>query len=165
MNIVFRPIESTDAKAILHIYQQGIATGNATFQQTIPSWDDWDNSHLKVCRILAEIDGNIAGWVALSPTSKRYVYRGVAEVSIYIANAFKGKSVGKQLFKKLIEESEKENLWTLYSSIFPENIASIDLHKKLGFREVGYREKIGKMNGVWRDNIILERRSKIVGID
>jgi L-amino acid N-acyltransferase YncA len=147
------------------IYLEGIATGQATFQTTAPSWEDWDSSHTANCRFVALKDGEIMGWAALTPVSGRCVYAGVAEISVYIAEKARGNGVGTQLLNKLVEESEKNNYWTLQSSIFPENEASIKLHQKAGFRIMGVRERIGKMNGLWRDTVILERRSTTIGID
>lgn len=139
--------------------------GNATFQTTAPNWNEWDTSHLPHCRLVA-IQGNIvAGWAALTPVSGRCVYAGVAEVSIYIANEFKGKGIGKKLLQQLITESELHKIWTLQAGIFPENESSIQLHKTCGFRIVGIREKLGVTNsGWWRDVVLLERRSKTTGI-
>ena len=164
MNIVFRSMKKDDWISVAEIYRQGIESGNATFQRDIPTWDEWDSGHIKTCRIVASIDNEIAGWAALTPVSGRCVYAGVAEVSVYISNRFKGQKVGTRLLEKLIAESEKEGYWTLQAGIFPENKASLKIHENLGFREVGFREKIGKMNGIWRDTILLERRSRIVGI-
>ncbi len=149
---------------VAEIYKQGIDTGIATFQNDIPEWESWDKSHLPNCRIAIFEGSEMAGWAALTPVSGRCVYAGVAEVSIYIASNFRGKGIGEFLLNRLIEESEKEGLWTLQSGIFAENIGSIKLHEKCGFREIGYREKIGQKNGVWKDNVIMERRSKIIGI-
>lgn len=150
---------------VAEIYKQGIETGNATFQQEIPTWDDWNNGHIKSCRIVAVIDNEIVGWGALTPVSGRCVYAGVAEVSIYISNKYRGQKIGTKLLEKLIIESENEKLWTLQAGIFPENIASLKIHEELGFRKIGHREKIGKMNGIWRDTVLLERRSQLIGID
>ncbi len=150
--------------AIAEIYLQGIATGHATFQTEAPEWDAWDKGHLSFCRLAAFEDEEILGWAALSPVSSRCVYGGVAEVSIYVASNARGKGIGKKLFAQLIKESEANGLWTLQSGIFPENIGSIKMHEDMGFRKIGYREKIGNMNGVWKDNVIMERRSKIVGL-
>lgn len=147
------------------IYARGIATGNATFETTIPEWEDWDKNHLKGLRFVAIVEDNIAGWAALTAVSERCIYNGVAEVSVYVDDEYGGKGIGTALLQKLIDESEKNNIWTLQAGIFPENVASIKIHKKLGFRIVGYREKIGKMNDVWRDTILLERRSIKTGID
>ncbi len=160
-----RQMEATDWLSVVEIYKQGIETGNATFQQDIPTWQDWDNRHLTTCRIVLIKENEIAGWAALTPVSGRCVYAGVAEVSVYVADKFRGQKLGLQLLQQLIEESEKENFWTLQAGIFPENTASLMIHQKSGFRKVGYRERIGKMNGKWRDTILLERRSEKIGND
>ena len=151
-------------EAVKTIYEQGIATGNATFQTNAPSYKSWDDAHLKTCRIIAILNNDIVGWAALTPVSSRCVYEGVAEVSVYIATNARGKNIGSMLLQELIKQSEQQNFWTLQSGIFPENKASISIHEKNGFRHIGYREKIGKMGNLWRDNMIMERRSKIVGI-
>jgi L-amino acid N-acyltransferase YncA len=162
--VEIKPIQENDYPALAEIYLQGIATGHATFQTEAPNWNVWDNSHLLFCRLAAFDNDEMLGWAALSPVSSRCVYGGVAEVSIYVASNAREKGVGKLLFAQLIIESEENGLWTLQSGIFPENNASIKLHKDMGFRQIGYREKIGNMEGVWRDNVIMERRSKIVGV-
>ena len=159
------PLTETHYPAVREIYLQGIATGHATFQTDAPSWTEWDRSHVSHSRIIARDGGAIAGWAALTPVSGRCVYAGVAEVSVYIADAYRGKGVGDLLLKELIRSSEANNTWMLQSGIFPENEASLKLHYKNGFRMVGTREKIGKMNNVWRDTVLLERRSKIAGAD
>jgi phosphinothricin acetyltransferase len=159
-----RTITSADHAQLAEIYRQGIATGNATFQTVSTDWEMWDKGHLEVCRLAVFEGEKMAGWAALSPVSSRCVYAGVAELSIYIAADYRGKGIGKLLLTKLVEDSENAGFWTLQAGIFPENTASIQLHKSCGFREIGYRERIGQMNGVWRNNIILERRSKIVGV-
>lgn len=146
------------------IYEEGIATGNATFQQTAPSWEEWDNAHLKSCRLIAIENNEVIGWAALTPLSGRCIYAGVAEVSVYVSKDARGKGVGKKLLQALINESEQNNLWTLQAGIFPENTGSIKIHEACGFRLVGKREKIGKMNGVWRDTLLFEKRSDRVGI-
>jgi len=161
--LLFRPMTESDWSDVAEIYRQGIETGNATFQTDIPTWEEWNKEHLKSCRIVAEREGQIAGWAALSPVSGRCVYAGVAEVSVYISNNFRGQKIGTKLLGKLISESENDGIWTLQSGIFSENMASLQIHYNLGFRLVGYREKIGRMNGTWRDTILLERRSKVVG--
>lgn len=151
--------------AVKRIYEDGIATGNATFQTTSPDWEEWNGLHLSTCRLIALENNEVIGWAALTPVSGRCVYAGVAEVSVYIAESVRGKGAGKKLLQALITESEQHNLWTLQSGIFPENIGSIKLHESCGFRLIGRREKIGKMNGKWRDTLLFERRSKIVGIE
>jgi L-amino acid N-acyltransferase YncA len=162
--IHFRPMLHEDWLSVAQIYRQGIETGNATFQQFVPSWEEWNNSHLKTCRIIAMTENEIVGWAALSPVSGRCVYSGVAEVSVYISNNYKGQKIGTKLLNELITESEKEEFWTLQAGIFPENEPSLKIHLNTGFRQVGYREKIGKMSGKWRNTILLERRSKTIGI-
>lgn len=154
-----------DWEQVRKIYLQGIATGNATFQKEAPSWEEWNNSHILKCRIVARYEDKVLGWAALSSISSRCVYIGVAEVSIYVSQMSKGKGIGSILLKSLIEISEQNGFWTLQSGIFPENVSSIKLHNKHGFREVGRRERIGKMDGVWRDTILLERRSNNVGVN
>lgn len=150
-----------DVKAI---YESGIATGNATFQTGAPAWEEWDAAHIKTCRLVAVDNGALLGWAALTPVSGRCVYAGVAEVSVYIAENARGKGVGRRLLDALIGESEQHNFWTLQAGIFPENVASIKLHEACGFRIVGRRERIGQMHGIWRDTMLLERRSSKVGI-
>jgi phosphinothricin acetyltransferase len=154
-----------DWNIVSEIYKKGIETGHATFETKIPTRKKWDNAHIKSCRITAWVDTKIVGWAALSPVSSRCVYGGVAEVSVYVDTDYNRKGIGTKLLQELIRESEAAGFWTLQSGIFPENKASIKVHKNLGFREIGFREKVGKMKGVWRDNIILERRSKIIGIN
>lgn len=153
-----------DWEAVKQIYEEGIATGNATFQQQAPNWEEWNNDHLSHSRIIAKEDGTILGWAALTGVSGRCVYAGVAEVSVYVSDKARGKGVGKKLLQKLIEESEANNIWTLQAGIFPENIASIKIHNASGFRTLGVRERIGQMNGIWRDTVLMERRSKTIGI-
>ncbi len=152
-------------EAVKTIYEEGIATGNATFQTNAPNWQEWDNAHIKTCRIIATEKDEVLGWAALTSVSSRCVYAGVAEVSVYVAANARGKNIGTLLLKELVHQSEEVGYWTLQSGIFPENKASIYIHEKNGFRMVGYREKIGKMGNLWRDNISLERRSSKIGID
>lgn len=151
--------------AVKAIYEDGLATGNASFQSSAPSWEEWNVSHLVHSRVVAANHGEIIGWAALTPVSGRCVYAGVAEVSVYVSLNQHGKGIGKALLESLISESESNGIWTLQAGIFPENKASIKLHENCGFRLIGLREKIGKMNGAWRDTALLERRSKVVGTD
>jgi phosphinothricin acetyltransferase len=157
-------MQPEDWDAIRAIYLEGIATGNATFQQTAPDWKQWDQAHLTCCRLAARSDTGVLGWAALSAVSRRPVYAGVAEVSIYVAESARGQGVGNALMSTLMEASERAGIWTLQSGIFPENTASIALHQRHGFRVVGVREKIGCLNGRWRDVVMMERRSTAVGI-
>ncbi len=161
--MTIRMVNPEDYPSVKEIYELGIATGNATFQTEAPSWETWDKDHLKTCRLVA-IDETVIGWAALTPVSGRCVYAGVAEVSVYVHPNAQSNGVGKKLLEALIRESEKENIWTLQAGIFPENKTSLHVHKQFGFREIGYREKIGKMKDIWRDTILLERRSKTVGL-
>lgn len=149
--------------AVKATYEEGIATGKATFETTAGDWEKWDNSHLKDLRYVACEDDLILGWVALSPASGRCVYGGVAEISVYVRKSESGRGVGSELLKHLIIESEKAGYWTLQAGIFEENIQSIRLHEKCGFRIVGKREKLGQLNGKWKDIILMERRSSRVG--
>ena len=141
------------------IYLEGIETGNATFQTMAPEWEQWDAAHLAECRLVARAEDGVAGWAALSMVSTRAVYAGVAEVSVYVAARARGQGVGKLLLGGLIAESERHGFWTLQAGIFPENEASIGLHRAMGFRVVGVRERLGCLNGRWRDVVLMERRS------
>jgi L-amino acid N-acyltransferase YncA len=161
--ITIEPLSDRHWKAVRSIYLQGIATGNATFQQTAPDWNEWDAGHLKTCRMVARSEQKIVGWAALSPVSSRQVYRGVAEVSIYVADGARGRGIGARLMARLIVESEAAGIWTLQAGIFPENTASIKLHTSAGFRIVGTRSRLGSMHGCWRDVVLLERRSVTAG--
>ena len=147
------------------IYLEGIDTGHATFETAAPSWEEWDANHLKLGRVVAisADSGEVVGWAAMNRVSARKVYAGVAEVSLYVANNARQMGVGKALLNSLVQTSEQNGLWTLQASVFPENVASLTLHKSCGFRQVGTRERIGRLNGVWRDTILLERRSKLAG--
>lgn len=151
---------------VADIYRQGIETGLATFETEIPDWEEWDKSHLPHCRLIArDKERKILGWGALSPVSDRCVYGGVAEVSIYVSEAARGRGVGTKLLSELVKASETNGLWTLQAGIFAENKASIKLHEKCGFRIVGRREKLGQLRGEWKDVILMERRSGRVGIE
>lgn len=163
--IELKPMQPEHAEAVLHIYAEGIASGNATFNTVVPTWSEWSKNHHSHSRWVALEEGRVMGWVALSPVSSRECYSGVAEFSIYIAESARGKRIGSLLMKKLIEDSEANGIWTLYSATFQENEASIALQKKFGFRVIGTRERIAKLNGVWRSTFLLERRSIRVGID
>lgn len=158
------PLSARHWQQVRAIYEEGIATGNATFQTAAPTWEEWDKGHRTDCRLIAIEDGLVLGWAAISPVSSRPVYAGVAEVSIYIATEQRGKGIGKTLLRALIEASEEHQYWTLQAGIFPENIASIRLHEQFGFRIVGTRERIGQMDNRWRDTVLLERRSKRAGL-
>ncbi|MHB1921082.1 MAG: GNAT family N-acetyltransferase [Chitinophagaceae bacterium] len=160
-SITIRTFFDQDWPFLATIYQQGIQTGQATFQSVAPTWEQWDRSHIQCCRLVGEMEGIRVGWAALAPVSGREVYSGVGEVSIYVGTAFQRKGIGRILLGELIRQSEACGFWTLQSGIFPENIASIALHEKLGFRMVGYREKIGQLKGVWRNTVLLERRSSL----
>ncbi|MGB5321822.1 N-acetyltransferase family protein [Lutimonas sp.] len=161
--IIIRTMEPADWKAVSEIYKEGILTGFATFETEVPSWDQWNSNHIAVCRLVAVAGKKVKGWAALSAVSSRCVYGGVAEVSVYVAKNARGKQIGEQLLRELIAQSEKEGYWTLQSGIFPENTASIGLHKKCGFRKIGFRERIAQLNGVWKDNILMEKRSEKTG--
>lgn len=154
----------SDWPSVRAIYEEGIRTGIATFQTEVPSWEEWDQGHLQRCRFIAKAGDQILGWVALSPVSSRCCYKGIGELSIYIHPDSKGLGIGTLLLQKLIDESEKQGFWTLQSAIIKENTASRALHKKCGFREIGFREKVAQMpDGTWHDTILIERRSRVVG--
>jgi phosphinothricin acetyltransferase len=165
MEFMIEPLQAADWSQVCAIYLEGIATGQATFQTTAPDWAEWDAGHLAQCRLVARVGNNVLGWAALSPTSKRACYAGVAEVSVYIAAAARGQGIGKALLAALVAAAEEQGIWTLFSAIFPENEASLRLHLQNGFREIGRRERIAKLHGVWRDTVLLERRSRVVGIE
>lgn len=165
MSFVIDRMKHADWDEVRRIYLEGIATGNATFEAEAPAWEKWDAGHLPHSRLVARSADVIKGWAALSPVSGRAVYSGVADVSIYVGTAHRGEGVGRRLLEALINSSESNCIWTLQAGIFPENAASIALHKRCGFREVGRRERIGRMKEVWRDTILLERRSKVVGVE
>jgi len=157
-------MEASDWEAVSKIYAEGIATGFATFETNTPTYEAWDDAHMQSCRVVAIEDEKVLGWAALSPVSSRCVYGGIGEVSVYVGNNSRGKGAGRLLMETLIKESEAEGLWTIQSGIFPENQGSIELHKKVGFRYIGKRERVGKLDGVWKDNLLFERRSETVGI-
>ena len=159
------PMRAGDWPVVRSIYLEGIATGEATFETEAPSWEEWDAAHLSFARLVARAGDNVSGWAALSAVSRRKAYAGVAEVSVYVAAHSRGKGVGGALLEWLIQESEQNGIWTLQAAVFPENSATLALHNRCGFRKIGRRERISKLNGRWRDTILLERRSKTVGLE
>jgi L-amino acid N-acyltransferase YncA len=162
--ISIEPMVEQDWPAVRAIYVEGINTGNATFEKSPPEWASWDAGHLRVGRLVARSGDSMLGWAALSAVSSRCVYAGVAEVSVYVARQARGQGIGTKLLASLVEASEREGIWTLQAGIFPENAASVELHKRHGFRIVGTREKLGSMEGRWRDVLLMERRSTVSGI-
>jgi L-amino acid N-acyltransferase YncA len=156
-------MSSDDWDEVREIYLDGIASGHATFETQAPTWDDWDANHHQFGRLILKSNDLVVGWASLTKVSRRMVYEGVAEVSVYVASKARGQGFGLMLLERLIEEAESHRIWTLQASIFPENIASLRLHRTCGFREVGRRERIAKLNGVWRDTVLMERRSTRVG--
>lgn len=170
MDFRIEAMSSADWDQVSNIYREGIATGHATFEARVPEWEKWDSSHVVVPRFVVKKAGQVVAWAALSRVSGRQVYFGVAEVSIYVGANYRGQGMGSSLFSSFIQASEEKGFWTLQAGIFPENVASIALHKKHGFRVVGVREKLGKMtfgeaNKKWRDVVLMERRSPVVGAD
>lgn len=161
MNGVIDQMRASDWEQVRSIYLEGIRSGHSTFETEAPSWKSWDEGHHQFARLVMRDGETILGWAALSPVSKRDVYRGVAEVTVYVSGNARGLGIGRVLLEALIDESEKNGIWTLQASIFPENVASVQLHLGCGFREVGRREQIAMMNGVWRDTLLFERRSKL----
>jgi L-amino acid N-acyltransferase YncA len=155
-------MQPADWEAVREVYAAGIATGNATFELEPPAWEDWDRHHLPEQRLVACCDSQVVGWAALAPVSERCVYRGVAEDSVYVAPAFGGKGVGRRLLEALVRGSEAAGIWTLQAGILPENLPSLALHTRCGFREVGRRERLGQLAGVWRDVVLMERRSPLI---
>lgn len=154
------PMTPGDWEQVRSIYLEGIREGNSTFETDAPSWEDWDAAHHQFARLVVREENKILGWAALSPVSKRSVYRGVAELTVYVTESARGQGIGTALLYALIQESERNGIWTLQASIFPENIASAQMHLRCGFREIGRRERIATLNGVWRDTLLFERRSE-----
>ena len=165
MDITIESMTRADWKSVEAIYMEGIATGQATFEVEAPTWEQWDANHLSSCRFVARRHGQIAGWAALSPVSRRSCYAGVAEVSIYVTAGARNQGVGRILLHTLIQESERHGIWTLQGTTFPENSASLHLQSSCGFRVVGKRERIARQNGVWRDTLVSDRRSPTIGLD
>ena len=158
-----RDLRSGDWPEVARIFAEGIATGHATFETAVPSWEAWDAAHLPERRLVADRDGRVVGWTALAPVSSRCCYAGVAEVSAYVAEGAREQGVGAELLAALVERSERSGIWTLETGVFPENNPSLALLRRFGFRVVGVRERIGQMHGLWRDVVFLERRSEVVG--
>lgn len=164
LDIRIDPVRARDWPEVAAIYAAGIATGNATFETAPPTWEGFDTSHLPDHRLVARAgDGEVLAWAALAPISDRCAYAGVAENSIYVAEAARGRGVGRRLLTALLEGAERAGIWTVQTGIFPENTASLALHRRCGFRVVGVRERIGQLHGRWRDVVLLERRSPVVG--
>jgi L-amino acid N-acyltransferase YncA len=161
--MLLRDLRPDDWPEVARIFEEGIRTGNATFETEVPSWEAWDAAHLPAHRLVAERDGRVVGWIALVPVSPRECYAGVAEVSAYVAEEARGEGVGRELLAALIESSERAGIWTLETGVFPENEPSLRLLQRFGFRVVGTRERIGRLHGIWRDVVFLERRSEVVG--
>ena len=164
MSVIIDAMLPADWEQVRAIYLEGIATNNATFEQSAPEWAAWDKKYLHACRLVARTDGTVTGWAVLSPYSARAVYAGVAESSVYVAAVARGQGQGCLLLDALVAASEAAGFWTLQAGIFPENVASVRLHERCGFRVVGRRDRIGQMHGAWRDVLLLERRSRIIGV-
>jgi L-amino acid N-acyltransferase YncA len=165
MKVEIGPMAVEDWEQVRAIYQAGIASGQATFERQAPTWEHWDAGHHSFARLVARGDGRVIGWAALSPVSSRQCYAGVAEASVYVDPEHRGLGVGRQLLLAAIAESERHGIWTLQGATFKENEASLRLQRACGFREIGRRERIGQLNGVWRDTVLTERRSEVVGVD
>ncbi|MGM9477335.1 GNAT family N-acetyltransferase [Pedobacter sp. GSP4] len=159
---MIRNMRAADWDEVSIIYQEGIETGTASFRSPEMNWKDWDSSHIKACRFVACQGKEIIGWIALLPVSVKYDMVGVAEVEVYVKHSHKCKGIGSSLMDKLVKESEAAGIWMLQAGIFLQNSAVLRIHEKAGFRVVGYREKIGKANGIWQDNLLLERRNKLI---
>jgi L-amino acid N-acyltransferase YncA len=161
--VELRDLRPDDGREVARIFEEGIRTGNATFETEVPSWEAWDSAHLPEHRFVAKREGRVVGWIALVPVSARECYAGVAEVSAYVGEGARGEGLGRELLARLIESSERGGIWTLETGVFPENEPSLALLQRFGFRIVGTRERIGRMHGMWRDVVFLERRSEVVG--
>jgi phosphinothricin acetyltransferase len=159
MNRTIDALTPVDWEQVRAIYLEGIATGHATFETEAPTWEEWDATHHSFARLAARHSGSLVGWAALSPVSRRRCYAGVAEVSVYVAAAQRGHGVGRQLLEALIAASEQHGIWTLQGATFPENTASLRLQRICGFREIGRRERIAQLHGIWRDTVLTERRN------
>lgn len=163
--VTIRPLVPTDWPAIHRIYEEGIATGMATLATRAPDWFAWDSEYLTTCRLAAEMDGEVAGWAALAPLGSLCDYSGAAELSVYVAEQARGRRLGRQLLEALISASEDAGFWTLEAQVLEDNEVSIHLHESVGFRRVGVRERIGRVDGEWRNVVLLERRSSTVGVE
>jgi L-amino acid N-acyltransferase YncA len=157
-----RDLRPDDWPEVARIFEEGIATGNATFETEVPSWEEWDRAHLAGHRFVAEGDRCVVGWIALAPVSGRACYAGVAEISVYVTAEARARGVGSELLATVVESAERDGIWTLQTSVFPENAASLALLGRFGFRVVGTRERIGRLHGIWRDTVLVERRSEVV---
>ena len=159
------PMTPDDWGAVCRIYADGIATGNATFETEPPGWSAWDSGHLSECRLVARLDQRVVAWAALAPVSTRACYAGVAEHSIYVDESHRGQGIGKTLLLELVRQAERSGFWTLQSSILPENEASISIHLSSGFRVLGRRKAVARLHGIWRDAVLVERRSRVAGVE
>ena len=157
-----RDLRPDDWPEVARIYEEGIRTGNATFETEVPSWEAWDAAHLPEQRLVAERDGRVAGWVGLLPVSERSCYAGVAEVSLYVGKVARSQGVGALLLGAILESWERAGIWTVQTGVLPEKEASVRLLRRFGFRALGTQERIGRLHGVWRDVVLLERRSEVV---
>ncbi len=162
IRLQIHPMGEDDWQQVRAIYREGIRTGNATFEEEVSEWEQWHSRHLPSCALVAGKGKDMLGWAALSPVSTRKVYRGVAEVSVYVRRDVQGQGIGTALIRELIDCSEDAGIWTLQAGVFPENRASLSLLEKCGFRRVGRRERLGQLHGAWRDVVLLERRSPTV---
>jgi L-amino acid N-acyltransferase YncA len=160
IELVIRDLQPDDWTEVAAIYRDGMRDGLATFETEVPAWEAWHEAH--PIRVVAELDEQVIGWAACGPASSRWAYRGVVESSVYVARDLHGRGVGRALMERLIEKSENTGIWTIQTSIFPENEASLKLHHRVGFRVVGVRKRIGKRDGLWRDTVLLERRSEVI---
>jgi L-amino acid N-acyltransferase YncA len=164
VDVDIEPMTPADWEQVRAIYLEGIAAGQSTFEVEPPTWEQWDAAHHPFARLVARSSGRVIGWAALSPVSRRRCYCGVVEVSVYVGAEFRGRGVGRQLLLSSIAESERQGIWTLQGATFPENEASLRLQRACGFREIGRRERIAQLRGIWRDTILTERRSSVVGV-
>jgi L-amino acid N-acyltransferase YncA len=163
MPVAIEAMAAPDWPEVAEIYRRGLDTGQASFETSVPAYEQWDAAHLAVPRLVARVDGAVAGWAALSPVSDRCVYGGVAEDSVYVAPELGGRGIGRLLLSELVRRAEEVGIWTIQAGIFPENVASLALHERCGFRVVGRRERLGRHRGAWRDVVLVERRSDAIG--